>query len=241
MARLTELKVDCCPVVAYGALFREKALAIPRYGWVNLHFSLLPAWRGAAPVQHAVLHGDDVTGASTFLIGPGLDDGPIFGVVTEPVLPRDTSGDLLSRLSFEGARLLVATMDGIADGSLRARPQAAEGVSHAPKVLVQDARIVFDQPAIAIDRRIRACTPAPGAWAVFRGDRMALGPVIPSDNEADPVLRPGELLLAKNSLLVGTATVPVTLGDVKPAGKRTMKAADWARGARLESGETLAG
>jgi methionyl-tRNA formyltransferase len=241
IARLTELEVDCCPVVAYGALFREEALTIPRHGWVNLHFSLLPAWRGAAPVQHAVLHGDDLTGASTFLIGPGLDDGPIFGVITEPVLPRDTSGDLLSRLSVEGARLLAATMDGIADGSLRPRPQAAEGVSHAPKVLVQDARIVFDQPAIAIDRRIRACTPAPGAWAVFRGDRLALGPVIPTANEDGPVLRPGELLLAKNSLLVGTATVPVTLGDVKPAGKKTMNAADWARGARLESGETLGG
>ncbi len=154
--------VDCAPVVAYGALLREPALSLPGHGWVNLHFSLLPAWRGAAPVQHALLHGDDTTGASTFLIGPGLDDGPVFGVLTERVRPGDTSGDLLARLAEAGAPLLVATLDGIADGSLRPQPQPAGRGVHAPKLTVADARIDFGQPALAVERRIRACTPEPG-------------------------------------------------------------------------------
>ena len=134
LQRLTELDVDCAPVVAYGALLREPALSLPRHGWVNLHFSVLPAWRGAAPVQHALLHGDEYTGASTFQIGPGLDDGPVYGVLTERISPNDTSGDLLGRLAEAGAPLLVATLDGIADGSLQAQPQPADGVSVAPKL-----------------------------------------------------------------------------------------------------------
>ena len=234
--RLAELDVDCAPVVAYGALLREPVLSMPKRGWVNLHFSLLPAWRGAAPVQHAVLHGDDTTGASTFLIGPGLDDGPVFGVLTERVRPTDTSGDLLTRLSEAGAPLLVATLDGIADGSLRPQPQPSDGVSYAPKLTVADARIDFGQPALAVDRRIRACTPEPGAWTGFREGRLKLGPVSPVGGAA---LATGELLVGKNEVLVGTATIPVRLGLVQPAGKRPMPAADWARGLRLESGDRL--
>ena len=240
--RLAELDVDCAPVVAYGALLREPVLSMPRYGWVNLHFSLLPAWRGAAPVQHAVLHGDDTTGASTFLIGPGLDDGPVFGVLTERVRPGDTSGDLLARLSEAGAQLLVATLDGIADGSLRPRPQPADGVSHAPKLTVADARIDFGQPALAVERRIRACTPEPGAWTPFRDGRLKLGPASPASEDArvaDESLAAGELLVGKNAVLVGTATTPLRLGTVQPAGKNPMPAADWARGLRLASGERL--
>lgn len=237
--RLRELDIDCAPVVAYGALLREPALGLPRHGWVNLHFSLLPAWRGAAPVQHALLHGDDSTGASTFLIGPGLDDGPVFGVMTESIRPRDTSGDLLVRLSRGGAALLAATLDGIADGSLRPQPQPSDGVSLAPKLTSTDAEIRFDQPALAIDRRIRACTPAPGAWTAVGDERLKLGPVAPADSES-PVPA-GELRVTKRSVLVGTATRPVELGMVLPAGKKPMPAADWARGLRLSSGDTLTG
>ncbi len=237
--RLAELDVDCAPVVAYGALLREPALSMPRHGWVNLHFSLLPAWRGAAPVQHAVLHGDDTTGASTFLIGPGLDDGPVFGVLTERVRPRDTSGELLARLAEAGAPLLVATLDGIADGSLRPQPQPGDGVSHAPKLTVADARIDFGQPALAVDRRIRACTPEPGAWTSFRDGRLKLGPAAPADPSLSAPLAAGELSISKNAVLVGTATTPLRLGDVQPAGKNPMPAADWARGLRLESGARL--
>jgi len=237
LRRLEELDVDCAPVVAFGALLREPALSLPRHGWVNLHFSLLPAWRGAAPVQHALLHGDDTTGASTFLIGPGLDDGPVFGVMTERIRPTDTSGDLLDRLAVAGAPLLVATLDGIADGSLRPQPQPADGVSLAPKLTVADAELRFDQPALAIDRRARACTPEPGAWTSFRGDRLKLGPVA-LEPSADP-LRPAELRTDRAGVLVGTGTVPVRLGTVQPAGKRPMPAAGWANGARLTAEDRL--
>jgi methionyl-tRNA formyltransferase len=237
LQQLEELDVDCAPVVAFGALLREPALSLPRHGWVNLHFSLLPAWRGAAPVQHALLHGDDTTGASTFQIGPGLDDGPVFGVMTERIRPTDTSGDLLDRLAVAGAPLLVATLDGIADGSLRPQPQPADRVSLAPKLAVADAEIRFDQPAPAIDRRVRACTPEPGAWTSFRGDRLKLGPV-GFEPSADP-LQPGELRADRAGVLVGTGTFPVRLGTVQPAGKRPMPAAGWANGARLTAEDHL--
>lgn len=237
LAALAELDVDCAPVVAYGALLRQDALAAVRLGWVNLHFSLLPAWRGAAPVQRALLHGDDVTGASTFRIGPGLDDGPVYGVMTEQIRPRDTSGDLLDRLAAAGASLLVATLDGIADGSLTPRPQSADGVSVAAKLTSADAEISFAVPAVAVDRRIRACTPAPGAWTSFRGERLKLGPVQPlADSEPGAPLGPGQLLVGKHAVLVGTATGPVELGQVQPPGKKPMPAPDWARGVRLPSG-----
>ena len=233
---LRALDVDCCPVVAYGALLPPSALAVPRLGWVNLHFSLLPAWRGAAPVQHAVLHGDDVTGASTFRIEQGLDTGPVFGVVTEAIRPTDTSGDLLERLAVSGAGLMVATMDGLADGSLVAVPQSSDGVSVAPKLTPADAEVHWTSPGRHVDRLVRACTPAPGAWTTFRGERLKLGPVrLGGGNE----LAPGELRVERAGVTVGTATVEIALGDVQPPGKRPMAAADWARGARIQTGEHL--
>ena len=139
--QLRDLAPDVCPVVAYGALIPRSALGIPAHGWVNLHFSLLPAWRGAAPVQRAIMAGDEVTGASTFLIEEGLDTGPVFGIMTETIRPADTSGELLSRLAEGGAGLLLATMDGIESGDLVAKPQPAEGISVAPKLGADDARI----------------------------------------------------------------------------------------------------
>jgi methionyl-tRNA formyltransferase len=231
---LAELRPDCCPVVAYGALLPQSALDIPRHGWVNLHFSLLPAWRGAAPVQHALLAGDEITGASTFRIVRELDAGPTYGVLTETVRPTDTSGELLGRLAEAGARLLVATLDGIEDGTLEAREQPTDGVSLAPKIRVEDARVDWAAPAAAVDRRIRACTPAPGAWTTLDGQRLGLGPVR-VDTEGGP-LPPGELEVTKQRIRAGTASRPVLLGDVKPTGKRWMPAADWARGLRLPAG-----
>ena len=225
---LVDLRPDCCPVVAYGALLPAAALAIPVHGWVNLHFSLLPAWRGAAPVQQAILHGDEIAGASTFQVESGLDTGPIYGVITEPIRPVDTAGELLARLARSGADLLVATMDGIADGSLVARPQVSEGVSMAAKITVDDARVDWSAPAQQIDRLVRACTPVPGAWTLYRGERLKLGPVRIVDDEA----KPGQLCVTKDSVLVGTATSTVELGEVRASGKRPMPAADWARGAR---------
>jgi methionyl-tRNA formyltransferase len=236
LAQLLDLGVECCPVVAYGALLPPAALAVPEHGWVNLHFSLLPAWRGAAPVQHAILHGDEITGASTFQIEAGLDTGPVYGVVTEAIRPDDTAGDLLRRLSVSGATLLSATMDGIADGSLVAQPQSADGVSVAGKITVADAHIDWSAPAQHIDRLIRACTPGPGAWTELHGQRLKLGPVRLRDTTA---LAPGELLVEKSGVAVGTATVDLELGTVQAPGKRAVPAADWARGARLEPGERL--
>jgi methionyl-tRNA formyltransferase len=237
--RLRAIGPDCCPVTAYGALLPQRALDIPRHGWVNLHFSLLPAWRGAAPVQAAVLHGDDVTGATTFQIVRDLDAGPVYGMLTEPVRPDDTAGDLLARLAVAGAELLVRTLDGIETGQLEARPQPADGVSFAPKIGPDDAEVRWQQPAVAVSRLVRACTPAPGAWTVLDGSRVKVGPVQPEAGEKP--LAPGELRVVRNSVLAGTGSVPVRLGDVQPAGKRRMSAAEWARGLRLDSREAVLG
>jgi methionyl-tRNA formyltransferase len=235
--RLRELAPDCVPVVAYGALVPPAALEIPRYGWVNLHFSLLPAWRGAAPVQHAVLRGDELTGASVFQLEEGLDTGPVFGTVTEPVGPADTAGELLGRLAESGAGLLVRVLDAIEDGTARAVPQPAEGISHAPKITSADAQVRWQEPAVAVDRRIRAVTPAPGAWTQWRGARIKLGPVTLVDDAES--LAPGQLKLERDRVLVGTATEPVALGTVAPAGKQPMPAVAWARGVRPEAGESF--
>ncbi|HVE74350.1 MAG TPA: methionyl-tRNA formyltransferase [Mycobacteriales bacterium] len=227
--QLRELAPDCCPIVAYGALIPAHLLELPRHGWVNLHFSLLPAWRGAAPVQHAVLAGDETTGATTFRLEEGLDTGPVYGVTTEPIRPRDTAGELLERLATAGAGLLAATMDGLEDGSLIAVPQPADGVSLAPKVGTADARVDWAAPALRVDRLVRACTPAPGAWSTFRGERVKLGPVTMSPDR----LAAGEL----HGDLVGTATTAVRLGSVQPAGRSAIAAADWLRGVRPAPGE----
>ena len=237
LERLAELAVDCAPVVAYGALVPPAALDLPRHGWVNLHFSLLPAWRGAAPVQHAIMAGDELTGATTFRLEAGLDTGPVFGTVTEPIGPQDTAGDLLGRLAISGGGLLVATLDGIADGSLVAQPQPADGVSLAPRIETADARVDWALPAYVVDRRIRGVTPGPGAWTTWRGERLRLGPVVPVLD--GPSLGPGELLVDSGDVLVGTGNGVVVLGDVHPAGKRMLPAADWARGARPLAGERV--
>ena len=236
--RLRAIAPDCCPVTAYGALIPRAALEIPAHGWVNLHFSLLPAWRGAAPVPHAILHGDDMTGATTFRLVAELDAGPVYGVMTQPIGPQDTAGDLLDRLATTGAALLAQTLDGIESGGLRAEPQPTEGVSYAPKLTTGDARVRWAAPALAVGRQIRACTPAPGAWTTLGEARLKLWPVRDcAPAPAGKPLRPGELRVSKSGVLVGTVTHPVQLGDVQPGGKRRMPAAEWARGLRAGAGE----
>ncbi|MDT5000548.1 MAG: methionyl-tRNA formyltransferase [Mycobacterium sp.] len=236
VAELADLAPDCCAVVAYGALLRDGLLAVPRVGWVNLHFSLLPAWRGAAPVQAAIAAGDAVTGATTFLIEPSLDSGPVFGVVTETIRPTDTAGDLLGRLSNSGAVLLESTLDGIADGTLTAVPQPPDGITVAPKITVEEARVRWNLPAHVVDRRIRAVTPNPGAWTMIGDLRVKVGPVSALEEGAtdrDP-LPPGAIRVERAGVLIGTASQPVRLGLIQPPGKKEMNAADWARGARLD-------
>ncbi len=230
---LREWAPQCCAVVAYGALLGDGLLAVPPYGWVNLHFSLLPAWRGAAPVQAAIAAGDTITGATTFQIEPSLDSGPVYGVLTETIRPTDTAGDLLERLAVSGARLLSATLDGIAEGTLVPKPQPTEGVSLAPKITVEQARIRWDLPAQVVERRIRAVTPNPGAWTMIGDLRVKVGPV-QLDSGAEDDLAPGAVRVGRKDVWVGTASEPVRLGQIQPPGKKPMNAADWARGARLD-------
>lgn len=234
LARLAQIAPDCCAITAYGGLIPKAALAIPPQGWVNLHFSVLPAWRGAAPVQHAIMHGDEITGATTFRLVAELDAGPVYGVVTEEVGAQDTAGDLLARLSVSGADLLVATLDGIESGELRAEPQRPDGISLAPKLTRADGRVNWRQPALAIDRQVRACTPAPGAWTTFNGMNLKVWPVTRvaglTAGGGGGQAAPGQILLTGPRVAVGTGTTPVELGDVQQEGKRRMAAADWARG-----------
>ena len=244
-ARLREIAPDACPVVAYGALLPREVLDIPTHGWVNLHFSVLPAWRGAAPVQRAIMAGDEATGVTTFVIEEGLDTGPVLGVMTETIRPDDTAGTLLDRLAHAGSGLLVATMDGLASGDLAPVPQPSEGVSHAAKLTTADAEVSWNMPAYAVSRHVRGCTPAPGAWTTFRGERLGIGPVSPAPDDAPAgrdgggSLAPGEVHATKRAVHVGTASGMVTLGEVRPQGRKPMAAADWARGVRVDVGETF--
>jgi methionyl-tRNA formyltransferase len=231
LARLTDLAPECAPVVAYGALLPQKVLDIPALGWVNLHFSLLPAWRGAAPVQAAIASGDDMTGASAFRLEAGMDTGPVYGVVTERIRATDTAGDLLGRLADSGAVLLESVLDGLADGTITAVPQPGDGVSYAPKVTVEESRIRWDRTAVVIDRHVRSVSPAPGAWTTIGDVRVKVGPLTLTDDR----LEPGEISVTKSDFLVGTSTVAVRLDRIQPQGKKQMSALDWARGARLDA------
>ena len=235
--RLREIAPRCVPVVAYGHLVPRELLDVPPSGWVNLHFSLLPAWRGAAPVQRAVMAGDEVTGATTFLLEEGMDTGPVLGVLTEAVGPRDTAGDLLERLAAAGAGLLRATLDGLEDGALEARPQPEQGVSLAPKLSAADAEVAWGAPALGVDRQVRGCTPAPGAWTTWRGARLGLGPVLPVQEPVDGP--PGTVHAGRREVLVATGRGAVRLGEVRPEGRGPRSAQDWARGVRPEPGERL--
>lgn len=224
---LRTLAPDCIPVVAYGGLVPADMLDIPQYGWINLHFSLLPHWRGAAPVQRALIAGDDVTGATTFRIEAGLDTGPVFGTLVRPIAADDTAGTLLDALAHDGAQLLVQTLANIT--TLQPVPQSTDGASHAEKLGKADAEIMWTHPAIAIDRRIRACTPEPGAWASVLGERIVLGPAVPRPDCTD--LAAGALRIGRQ-VLVGTGSHALELQQVKPSGKGWMAADAWARGLR---------
>ncbi len=218
---------DVAAIVAYGGLVPPAALAIPRHGWINLHFSLLPAWRGAAPVQRSVMAGDDVTGAVTFQLEKGLDTGPVFGTLTESVGPEDTAGQLLERLSHSGAVLLAQTLSAVETGKAFAVPQAGD-VSLAPKLTLEDGHLHWERPALAIGRQARGATPEPGAWTLLDGQRVKLEPVRLRPDVED--LAPGALAVHGKSVLVGTGSHAVELTRIQPAGKKMMAAPDWARG-----------
>ncbi|VXB58490.1 10-formyltetrahydrofolate:L-methionyl-tRNA(fMet) N-formyltransferase [Arthrobacter sp. 9V] len=226
-SRIAEFRPDVAAIVAYGGIVPKAALGVPTHGWVNLHFSLLPAWRGAAPVQRSIIAGDDVTGAATFQLEEGLDTGPVFGTLTETVRPEDTAGDLLERLSISGAVLLSQTLSAIDAGQAAPQPQHGE-VSLAPKLTLDDGRLDWQQPALAVNRRARGVTPEPGAWTTLEGQRIKLEPVTLRPEIKD--LAPGSIRVDGKSVLVGTGSHAVELGRVQPAGKKMMSSADWARG-----------
>lgn len=236
-AKLESLEIDIAAIVAYGGLVPEKALTIPRLGWINLHFSLLPAWRGAAPVQHSIMVGDDITGAVTFQLEKGLDTGPVFGTLTETIDPADTSGELLARLALSGAVLLSQTLSGLEAGKLAGVPQQGES-SYAHKLTLADGKVNWSHPALVIRRRINGTTPDPGAWTELDGQRFKLGTLKPATEVTD--LEPGQVRIEPGKqprVLVGTGSHGVELGLVQPPGKKMMNAADWARGI-LASGNT---
>ncbi|MGO4470997.1 methionyl-tRNA formyltransferase [Arthrobacter sp. M-10] len=225
--RIASYEPDVAAIVAYGGLVPQAALGVPRHGWINLHFSLLPAWRGAAPVQRSVIAGDDITGAATFLLEEGLDTGPVFGTLTETVRPEDTAGDLLERLSRSGAVLLSQTLSAVESGKAAPQPQQGD-VSLAPKLTLDDGRLDWTQPALAINRRSRGVTPEPGAWTTLDGQRVKLEPVGLRPDIRD--LAPGQVRVDGKNVLVGTGSHAVQLGRIQPAGKKMMPSADWARG-----------
>ncbi|MET1039176.1 MAG: methionyl-tRNA formyltransferase [Aeromicrobium sp.] len=237
IARLRELAPDCVPIVAYGALIRREALDIPPYGWINLHFSVLPSWRGAAPVQRAIMAGDEVTGATVFSLVEELDAGPVLGTITELIRDDDTTAELLERLADWGSKLLVDVVDHIEDGDIAAVPQPEDNISFAPKLTTEEGRIDWNRPAFAIDRHIRGCSPAPGAWTTLatpggEGDRVKIGRATIAEERT---LEPGRLGIGKREVRVGTATTDLVLGDVQAVGKKRMAAPDWARGTTFDA------
>jgi methionyl-tRNA formyltransferase len=231
--RIAELEPDLGVIVAYGGLVREPLLSTPRHGWINLHFSLLPRWRGAAPVQHALIAGDEQTGASVFQLVPELDAGDVFAEVMHRPAPDATAGDLLATLADTGANLLADVVDAIAAGDAVSRPQQGEP-TYAPKLGNEDGRIQWDESRDAVLGRFRGVTPEPGAHTTVDGARLKLLAARCADDAA-PALSAGEIAFHDREVLVGTATSPVVLERVQPAGKGAMAAADWWRGLRTST------
>ena len=239
-ARLEHLAPQCIPVVAYGMLIPEDLLDIAPHGWVNVHYSLLPRWRGAAPVQRAIVAGDEETGVTLFRIDKGLDTGDILAAERRPIGPTDTTGELLESLSHSGAQLMVRTLDRLAAGGITPTPQSGTATI-APKLSTAEAKVDFHAGSAQIDRLIRAVTPAPGAWCELSGQRYKLGPVTPVDPKeapaavkARPNLEPGTLSVTKKAVYAATGDGVVRLGLIQPPGKKMMDAAAWARGANCE-------
>ncbi len=231
-AAITAADGELGVIVAYGGLVREPLLSAPAHGWINLHFSLLPRWRGAAPVQHALIAGDDVTGASVFRLVAELDAGDILDETGYRVPAGATAGDVLDALAHRGAYLLADVVGAIASGTARSRPQVG-APTFAPKLALDDARVRWDQPATAVLARIRGVTPEPGAFTTVQGARLKL--LAAREAGREPALHPGVIAPDDRELLVGTATVPVALVTVQPAGKSAMPAVDWWRGLRTDA------
>jgi methionyl-tRNA formyltransferase len=217
--------VDCVVVVAFGGLVPRELLTATEHGWINVHFSLLPHWRGAAPVQYAILSGDDVTGITTFRIDEGLDTGPMLAYLTTSIGATETAKELLDRLAIDGAQLALATVAGLQTGAIHPLHQPIDGISHAPKITVDDARVRWSDPALAVDRRIRAVTTEPGAWTMRDEIRFKLGPVDLQPEVTD--VAPGHVELRDGKVLVGTGSHAVALSTLQEAGRNSVDAKAW--------------
>jgi methionyl-tRNA formyltransferase len=225
--QIAALQPDLGVIVAYGGLVREPLLSTPRLGWINLHFSLLPRWRGAAPVQRAIIAGDEITGAAVFQLVPELDAGDVFGQLTQQIGAHETAGHLLDSLALSGAELLLRVVDNLAAGTARAEPQVGD-LTLAPKLTLEDGHIDFGQHALTVASLIRGVTPEPGAFAMLEGARFKILDAVIAHDSA--FLQPGALALVEGRVLVGTASAPIELLTIHPAGKKPMRAADWWRG-----------
>lgn len=227
--RIAALAPDCCPIVAYGGLIPSGLLQVPRHGWVNVHYSLLPRWRGAAPVQHAILAGDEVTGVTAIGLVEELDAGPVLATTEYRVGELETAGEALAALAEVGAELLVHTLDAIAAGTARSTPQPSDGITLAPKLTVPAARIDWTRPAVEIARQVRANNPSPMAWTELDDERFRVLLVRPADGSG---LDPGHVRVERRRVLVGTGDGDLELLKVQPAGRKPVAGADWGRGLR---------
>lgn len=224
---LIALHADLGVIVAYGGLIREPLLSAPRLGWINLHFSLLPRWRGAAPVQRAIMAGDSETGAAVFQLVPELDAGDVYATLRQPIGAHQTAAQLLETLAESGAELLASVVDALAAGTALGEPQHGD-VTLAPKLSLLDGRLDWSVSAAEVDARVRGTSPEPGAFTELGGERIkVLGALVAHDA---PRLAPGRIESRDGRVLVGTASDPIELVTVHPAGKRAMSAADWWRG-----------
>jgi len=229
------LAVDAAVIVAWGCFIPDRLLAVPRHGWINLHFSLLPAWRGAAPVQRAIMAGDSVSGATTFRLVHDMDAGPVWRRQAVDIDPDETAGELLARLANSGAGVLLDTLQD-AEAGIEPIAQPAEGASLAPKVTMANARINWSHPASQVHNLVRGTTPAPGAWTMLGESRLKVLRTAVAEGDD---LAPGELAATRRALRAGTATGSLELLTVQAPGKPPMPGADWARGARLTAGARL--
>ncbi|MDQ7994120.1 MAG: methionyl-tRNA formyltransferase [Propionicimonas sp.] len=232
LRRLRELAPEACPVIAYGALLPQPVLDVPAHGWLNVHYSLLPRWRGAAPVQRAILAGDGRTGVTVFRLVAAMDAGPVFADRAVEIGPAETSGMLLERLTPLGAGLLAETLDRLAAGTAVATEQPGDGVTVAPKLTVAEARLDWGRPAAELARLVRACNPSPMAWTTYAGERFR----VLLAEAGDGGLPAGVILPGRREVLVGTAEGVLRLLEVQPQGRRPMPAAAWANGLRGDLG-----
>lgn len=227
--RIAALEPDLGVIVAYGGLVREPLLSTPRLGWINLHFSLLPRWRGAAPVQRALMAGDSETGTNVFQLTAGLDEGDVYGATRYRIPASATADRVLADLARDGAAALVDVVDRLAAGTAQATPQAGES-TYAGKLTAEDGRLDWSQTADAVLARFRGTTPEPGAFTTVDGVRVKIHDMHRAESSVP--LAPGAIRAAQSEILVGTATDPVALVRVQPAGKAAMAAGDWLRGLR---------